>query len=179
MKNVNAPGFSLLELLITISLMTILIAVGMVSHTGFPLRVKAEILNAQLLRAISMARSEAVLHGRPVSLCKSRDHLHCQGNWQDGQILFLDDHEDGTVVDKKHVLYVFNARHPGELHWRSAFNRDYLQILPSGISRADNGTFWYCPKAGANPIWAIFVSQSGRARSAYPDHEGKIENLTC
>lgn len=171
-------GFSLIELVVTLSIIIIILAFTIPSQTIFLTKTNQNIASQQLLHAISLAHSEAILRGVPVSLCKSKDHTTCSGNWDDGQIIFTDDNRDGIVIDKSHVLTVLDPLKGATLHWRSALSRDYLQILSNGLS-TENGSFWYCTVKADNPAWAIRISQTGRARLEYPDQTGKINGLSC
>ena len=57
-------------------------------------------------------------------------------------------------------------------------NRTHLQFLPTGMTHAENGTFWSCDKEQVR--WAIVVSQAGRARMVLPDKNGKVgADVSC
>lgn len=156
-------GFSLLELLITFSIITIILGLTLPSHSQFLSKTKQTIASEQLLQAIKLTREEALLRGVNVTLCKSANHQNCGGTWQAGYIIFVDKTHNGVVNDQADVLYVFNA-HEGVLNWRSSLNRDDLQMLPSGLSAGENGTFSYSPNQLSKPVWTIVVNQAGRAR---------------
>ena len=153
----NSRGFSLLELMVTLIIVTILITLTVPSFITFSTQSKNTIIGKQLLRAINLARSEAQLRGVPVTLCKSRDHISCSGQWQDGQIIFID---DGSNT----ILEVFKTpRTKSVLHWQSSLNKDYLRLFPSGSTHNTAGTFWLCNQEG-KIVWKIIVSRQGRAR---------------
>jgi len=118
-----------------------------------------------------MARSEAILRGRMVSLCKSNDQTNCLGSWEEGQIIFADENQNGHVINAAHVLSVFSGRASGKLLWKSSLHRDYLQFLPSGLTNSQNGTFWFCEKNMKNPSWLIKINHLGRARFINNDNE--------
>lgn len=157
-------GFSLLELLVVISIISMTVILTVPAYQFIFKKSTSQILSARLLRAIQMARSEAMTRGIPVTLCKSKDHTTCSGAWQDGQILFVDEKQNGIVADKADVLYIFDKNFSGTLNWRSSLKRDYLQFLPSGLTAGENGTFSYSPADTKNPGWKIVVNQAGRAR---------------
>ncbi len=154
----NKLGFSLLELLITLSIIAILAVLTLPSYREFLVKSQDQVMSAQLLRAINLTRSEAIARNAVVSLCKN----------QDGYIIFS--------ADK--IIYKFrDISRDGILNWRAfPLDRDKLQFLPSGWPNAENGTFWYCHHAAKNPAWAIVLSQSGRARIVYPDKAGEIDD---
>ena len=121
---------------------------------------------SQLLRAINLTRSEAVSRGHSVTLCSSADHKTCSGQWGDGYIVFSD----------KKIIHIFqNISLAGTLNWRAfPLNQRSIEFLPSGLPKAENGTFWYCLPSAKNPAWAIVMNYSGRARVVLPNHAGAV-----
>jgi type IV fimbrial biogenesis protein FimT len=171
-------GFTLLEMLITLAIIAILTALVVPSHTWLLAGAKREIAGEQLLRAVNMARGEALLHGATVTLCGGRD-ASCSGRWRDGQVLFLDAARKGSVQGPSDVLFVFDALRGADLHWRSSLAKNYLSIDASGSTDDEDGTFWYCEFGARNPAWAMRINQAGRARLEYPDGAGRIGTLSC
>lgn len=160
-------GFSLIELLITLSIAIILFAVAIPLFKFFFIKSTDQVMSLQLFRAINLARSEALASGQSVTLCKSANQQTCIGEWKEGYL----------IHSGNKILYVFHtATNDGILHWR-AFpkSREDLQFLPSGFSRAENGSFWYCHSGATNASWAIVISQTGRARMVYPNKMGNVE----
>lgn len=85
-------GLSLVELMITITISGILLAVGVPSYRYVTNsnRVSAEVNG--LLMDMQFARSEAIKEGRPVTICTSAAGLKCDAtvNWESGWIVFMD-----------------------------------------------------------------------------------------
>lgn len=163
----NKNGFSLIELLITVSITVILLMLVIPDEKIFITKSEDEVMSQQLLRAIYLARSEAISRGETVMLCKSVDLKHCGGNdWLQGYIM--------TTNDKLLSSYQ-NIMSKGAIHWRSfPQGRNDLKFLSSGLSEIENGTFWYCPSTSSKAHWAIMMSPSGRARLVLPDANGDI-----
>ena len=85
-------GFTLVELLITIVIVTTLLAMGVPSLKDF---LKNNRLGAQsnaLVTALQVARSEAVKRGTDTVICASSNQTACTGNgdWDKGWIVFSD-----------------------------------------------------------------------------------------
>jgi len=172
-------GFSLIELLFTVAIAAVMFGLCVPAYNQFFTKSKESVLRMQLLHAINLARREVIMRGEAVTLCGSSDHVTCSEHWGSGQILFVDEKEDGRVIDKEHVISVFYSEAKGTLHWRSALGRDYLQILPDGLAHTENGSFWFCPVGVVDPVWAIVVNKAGRAYTKYPDRKGKINTFRC
>lgn len=168
-------GFSLLELLITLTIFIIMGILAVPAQQIFYTRTNEKIVCSELEQAINLTRNEAIMRDSLVVLCKSDDQKTCNEIGKNGYIIIAD----------KTVLYSFQNHLVENLHWR-AFPKDqtYLEFLPSGLPNAENGTFWYCPKPNQNPRWAIVMSQSGRLRVVNPDASGQVKDdkdipLTC
>ncbi|MDR3492721.1 MAG: GspH/FimT family pseudopilin [Gammaproteobacteria bacterium] len=173
-------GFSLLELIVTISIATILFALMIPSQKIFIDKTAEQVSSSQLLRAMSLARSEASSRGRVVSLCKSSDQKTCTGNWEQGQIIFVDENQNGQVQDSSYVLFSFASIKSGKIFWKSSLHKAYLQFLPTGFTNSQNGTFWFCEKDEKVPAWIIRVNRLGRARMINDAVEiNKEKELTC
>lgn len=166
MRPIFLFGFSLLELLITLIIIIILLAMSLPNEKIFINKSQDEVMSQQLLRAIYLARSEAITRNTTVTLCKSADSKTCSGDWLNGYIISTNDA----------ILSVYsNVTAQGVIHWRVFPNgRDRLTFFPSGLADIENGTFWYCNAPQAKARWAIVLSQSGRARLELPNEEGNI-----
>ena len=93
------PGFTLVELLITIVVVSILLAAGVPAFQSF---IKNNRVTSQangLISAIQLARNEAVKRGSVVTICASSDQSTCNvtdKDWKKGWIVFSDLNQDGV-----------------------------------------------------------------------------------
>jgi type IV fimbrial biogenesis protein FimT len=92
----NVSGFTLVELMITVSIAAILLGIAIPSFTD---TIKSNRLTTQandFVTALNFARSEAVKRGYQVTLCKSTDGATCvtTGNWAQGWVVFADQDND-------------------------------------------------------------------------------------
>jgi prepilin-type N-terminal cleavage/methylation domain-containing protein len=159
-------GYTLLELLIVLAIVAIL-AISAMPGWGRTLQARAgEVAIHELARAMNLARSEAVANGSLVTLCRSTNGTTCNGNWEDGMLLFTDANGDRVINGDDRVLRR-SGRVDGSLQLRSYPNRQYVQFTPLGFTNKQNGNFTWCP-VGRDVELAqqLVFSQSGRARFA-------------
>lgn len=150
-------GFTLLELLLAISIIAITLILAVPSYQQFIMRMQQNLSSFQLLKAIETARQEAIVRGEIVKLCKSKDMQTCGGDWNDGYIIL--------AGDKR--LYAFQktmGRAEGSIVWRARLGQEELEFLPTGLTRAENGAFLYCEQNAKFPSWLIVLNKSGKAR---------------
>jgi type IV fimbrial biogenesis protein FimT len=154
----KSSAFSLLELLITLTLLVILLLATVPSVQHLVLENRATQIANRFIAAINYARSEAIQLHQIITFCSSSDHKTCGGTWRDGQII---------LTPNGRLLRVYEALAVGDhLRWDSSFNRDnFLRLSPSGFTYGQQGSFYYCPaNKNLNYAWRIFVQQSGRMR---------------
>ncbi|GGC13926.1 prepilin-type N-terminal cleavage/methylation domain-containing protein [Oxalicibacterium flavum] len=106
----RARGFTLIELIVTILVAGILMAVAMPSFTQF---MKDAALGSQarsLLSDLQYARSEAVRRNLNVALCPSADGASCGSDgWNTGRLVFVDDDRDGSRGPGEELLRISEA----------------------------------------------------------------------
>ncbi len=161
-------GFSLLELLLVLSIVAVLSVITLSGTRFFWQKTQSDIFLTQLIRAIHLTRSEAIMRQENVILCGSQDQKKCADSFQAGYI----------IKTPEEILYHFkNMSEKGILHWRAfSLKRAQLEFLPSGWPHAENGTFWFCETKTAKPAWAIMINKSGRTKIVKPDSQGEVRD---
>ncbi len=162
----NKKGFSLIELMAVLGIVAILTVMSITGFKFFSEKSTADVLSAQLIHAIHLTQSEAILRQDKVYLCGSSDQTTCLNDWKMGYI----------IRTTNRVIYHFQTiAGKGILHWRSfPLNKQTLEFLATGFPNAENGTFWFCRKETEKPMWAVVLNQAGRLRIVYPDRNGNI-----
>jgi type IV fimbrial biogenesis protein FimT len=161
-------GFTMIELLVTLSIITLLMAVATPQLPAFIEKLQGEKALIAVARAIKVGRTAAIKTGVTVTVCRSSDALQCSGSWQNGLIVFTDQNKDRAINQNDKILLqlVFNNL-PGTIVWRAFQNRQYLQLNSRGDMIHQNGTFTYCASSGkAESAHQLVVSGTGRIRFA-------------
>ncbi|KGJ88262.1 GspH/FimT family pseudopilin [Thalassotalea sp. ND16A] len=171
-KLIPCLGFSLIELMVTVAIMSSLLTIGMPRYQDLIQRhyMKTEV--DKWLLALNLARQTAITSGNIVTLCPSSNGISCGKKWTDGAILFIDNNRDHAKDTSELLLQVVGAvQHRQLLTWRAFQNRKYIQFQQNGFTWNQNGTFRICanqPTLKYNR--ALIVTRSGRIRLS-KDHD--------
>lgn len=171
-------GFTLLELLICLFLLSVLLVSSTPGLESWLQRSRADQAQASLLSLLQYARNSALTFGVPVSVCGSASLAVCDGEWSAGVLVFLDDDGDGQRSIKESALRGVAGTDQVSLAWRAFGNRSFLQFTPQGFTRGQSGNFTLCVDGGTAPLARqLIVSAGGRVRIALDtDGDGRLEN---
>ena len=100
-------GFTLLELIVTVAMISIVMAFAVPSMTTFNQNDRLTTNINTLIGHLAYARSEAVKRSQPVSLCISSNSTSCTGSsWSEGWLLYVDTNNDGSLNGTDEILRV-------------------------------------------------------------------------
>lgn len=179
-------GFTLVELLIVLTIAAILTTIALPSFQDISERNRVTADVNKLVRALYLARSEAVKRRVRTTLCKSSNPEAslptCSGSWTQGWILFADTDNDKTYDNTEPLIAVHNGLMEGNtLMWNNGNN---LQYLPSGLASL-SGTFTICNSSKDKYHARGIIIGSGRVRRSYDSNndgvheDGGGDPLTC
>lgn len=173
----RSTGFTLIELMVTISVLAILLAVAVPNFQSFLLNNRLATSTNELVSSLAVARSEAVKRATRVTICKSANlnvaNPTCAtgATWQNGWIVFVDSGIAGTVDGTDEILRVFQPAVNNGMTITTGNNfSNWISYLPAGGSQGNgllaNGTFIVsfavCPTPATNMARNIAVNSTGR-----------------
>lgn len=171
------PGFTLLELLVTLAVIAIVVAFAVPSFNSMILDNRITSAINEVSSLISFARSEASKRpGGYVTLCPTSDNTSCNGTdaWGDGWLIMLDTDGDRTLDASDQVLRVVGELGDGLSLDIDGFTGGGLfvqfdgrgQPAAAGTLGASAGTFVVCDGRGDSAARGIVVMVSGQLRAA-------------
>lgn len=181
MNQQRMAGVTLIELLVTITIAGILLAIATPSYTNITnsSRIAAEING--LVGDLQFARSEAIKEGQAITVCASADSTSCSGstNWNTGWIVFYDADGDGNFDNGEVALRIqktFNSTDTFQATNSVAainFNREGIA---AGIA---NGTLIKLHDATANSNWTRCVSINMVGQIVSQKYGDVLNAVTC
>jgi len=169
-------GYSLLELIVTITIGAVLVGLATPALRGLILDSRqVGDINA-LVHAVQLARSEAAKRRRPVVLCKTVDRIHCGNSnvtWDQGWMVFAnkDDQQPPQRSADEPLIWAHQPAMVGSI----TGNRANFQFRPF-FWRSTNGTITFCDERGVAAARAVIISYTGRPRVS---HQGPGRRLSC
>jgi len=157
-------GFTLVELMVTISISAILMTVAIPSFRDFLLNNRRSTQANDFVLALTSAKSEAVKRGVPVTLCSRASDTTCAGSttWDSGWLVFVDNNlPRGTINGTDIVLQVRPPLEGGNTLRAGA--RSFVTFQNTGFSSGFTDTFNLCDVRGAADGRSILVNNVGRS----------------
>ena len=173
----QSAGFTLIEMMVTIVVLALLLAVGIPSFRDFMRNSRMVSAANDVVTDFNLARSESVKRRVPVTLCKSQDGAACDADasapfrsW----IVFVNLDRDSPAVreDGEPLLRAYGRWDAGRIN----ANRATLSFRPFGQSGV-TATFTFCDPRGPVAARAVIISQTGRPRVS--DRSASNGPLTC
>jgi type IV fimbrial biogenesis protein FimT len=92
-------GFTLVEMMITVMVMAILLAIAVPSFRNMVINNQVRTFGYNLYSSLLLSRSEAIKRNTNVTVCASSNGTSCTGSWSQGWITFVGSPSTvGTVV---------------------------------------------------------------------------------
>lgn len=159
-------GLTLVELIITISVVGILSSIALPSFGKLMQKNKMTSLHNELLSSLSLTRNIAISRGSFATLCKSNqvgNNCDSSASWEDGWIVFPDRNNNG-VVDVGEDIIAMNNALPEQI--AISFTRNRITYGAQGYARGYSGIFTFCDNRGEVEKQGMVISNNGNIRVA-------------
>lgn len=168
----RARGFTLVELMVVLTITGVLLGAGIPAFTSLFRSVKLSTATNDLFGSILLARSEASKRHSRAALCKSADGVSCSsgGGWEQGWIVFHDANNDGLRDESEPVLSHVQALSSDLRLSGNLYVARYISYAPTGEAKLVSGAFQagtitLChPSLRGGEARTIVISNSGRPR---------------
>ena len=170
-------GFTLIELMVSVSVISILAAIAIPNFNDFIVRMRVDNEISQLHRMLLITRNSAINSGKKAIICPLDNSHQCTPQWHKELSVFIDDNDNKQFDGDEKVIKI-RASITTEDKLIYGKGRNKITFKPTGqLSGLANGTFRYCPKNYKNHSRGIVVARSGRVyQSSDIDNDGIDEN---
>jgi type IV fimbrial biogenesis protein FimT len=176
-KNIRLKGFTLIELMVSVSVTSILALIAVPNFSDFIIKMRVDNEISKLHRMLIMTRNAAINSGQKAIICPLDVSFQCTDQWQNELSVFVDENDNKKFDTNEKIISVREQINTSDklLYGKS---RNKITFKPTGhLSGLANGTFRYCPSTHKSNSRGIVVARSGRLyQSSDLDNDGIDEN---
>lgn len=172
MTTTQNRGLTLVELLITLIILSILLSIALPAMDREVAKSRQRELIATYNGAFSFARSQAVHAGTFVSICPLSTSNQCVDDWSLPAAIFPDQ-DKNLQPDSNIVWKVIPPVTSYRIKSRTG-GRGYLTFGPNGLIHGASGSLIACPEQNSRqPMSYLGVNRGGRFRAV---HDEDLDN---
>lgn len=167
MKPTPLKGFTVIELIIALSMLSILTAYAIPNYRTFKLNKSMTAEINRLVATINYARNKSIMLQEHVILCASESLISCDGNsqWHGGWMVFVD-YDRNREYDGTDLMLQNEINMTRGLEAKASHFRPKIRFDQTGFAPGTNLTIRFCDQRGKEHGKAIVISNVGRPRLA-------------
>jgi Tfp pilus assembly protein FimT len=163
-------GFSLFEILLVLSIGSVLIFFALSWGNGIMDKNRAYHYANIVGDAIAFARANSIVHGQKIFFCHDTEGTVCG---------VIKNNCPAVVTESGQILRFLPQLSRGDklCFGISSSEKDkHLVFMPHGLVDGRNGSFYYCPRGRSDHALSIIFNKAGRARIDTVDSQGNKIN---
>lgn len=158
-------GFTLIELIVVLTIASILLSIGIPSFYELSRRSQSDTQIENIRQLLLEARTKAIVNSHTVTICPSTDHKSCSLNWQNSLMAFVDTNRNQLVDGNEAILKIQSLKSNYTLTWKAFGNKSYLTYSAMGTINHNNGTLTLCPNDKKSHYGRrLIINKGGRVR---------------
>lgn len=174
-KRARIYGFTLIDLMITLSLLLFSLSIGIPSLTMMLKKSEAKALRHTITNTMQFARSYSLTTGKTTTVCGTNDSMECVKRDFRQLTVFIDANDNKVVDGMDEVLSVSQLNYNGSMWMTASLNRKYISFDYRGFSK-QAGSFIYCKPQYPRVNSRVTISMPGRIYIARDsDNDGVVE----
>ncbi len=143
LKSTTPKGFTLVELLVTLSIIAILAGIAAPVFQEQISRSKRDTSISALYHMYQLGRTHAIDNHKLVHFCGSDDLQSCEKKWSKYAVIFVDEDNNNQPSEQEIISVHHFTNKPIHFITRSGFGRSYTILRPNGAVKLA-GSIVYC-----------------------------------
>jgi type IV fimbrial biogenesis protein FimT len=165
-------GFTLIEMIVTLTIAGILIAFAAPAMRDFILNQRLATQANDFIGDLNLARSEAIRRATNVTVCKqggtpASPSCGISAAWSAGRVVFVDTDSDGQLDLNETVLRVRESLDGNNTLNSIGTTTNSIVFASTGLTTLTTGmevTMRFCDSRGPGKAVTLFINYTGRAR---------------
>lgn len=157
-------GFTLLEIMIILVVVSILTMIAIPSMTTFTQNDRLTTNINTLVGHLAYARSEAVKTSQQVVVCASNDAATCSGGWTDGWIVYIDADADNSFTAGEQVIRAQQALDGNNTLTATGIGAQIVYDNRGFVNAASVGSMLLCDDRSGPHGKTVRITTTGRVR---------------
>ena len=177
----TAQGFSLLEVMVSVSIVSILSMLILPNLNDFIVRMRVDDEISMLQRMLLITRNTAINHSSNAVLCPLNNGGQCTTDWHKELSVFVDTNNNRQFdpLENESILTTKPAIKTDDILIYGIGRQSVIYQATGHLSGLSNGTFKYCPFDHQDKSRGVVVARSGRIYSTSDvDNDMKDETRT-
>ena len=162
----TCAGFSLLEAIYTLTLMTCLIAMATPASVNWIDKQKMHSSQVDFFRIASQARALAMTRQRRVTLCPLTDQGTCSNSWSNRISSFIDTNGNRQLDSGEEIIQTLLLADTVRLNWHGMQPTHSIQFSSQGMALVSNGTMSFCSRKPEVKNKAVIINRQGRIKTS-------------
>lgn len=172
-------GFTLIEMLLTVTVLGILLSIGVPSFANQFKRTLSDADTERIAQAIRFARAYAISQNAEITTCFSDDLYTCNRRAHKAIMVFKDKNLNRKADHGETVEFAKLDDSEAQVLFNMSVGRHYIRHRPNGTVK-EFGHITYCPKDNdLRYATRLIVSRMGRARAAQDEDGDGIVNAVA
>lgn len=160
----KTSGYTLLELLITLTLVGAVFAIGIPSMNTFIQNDRLVTQINTLVGHLAYARSEAVKRSQQVAVCASDDAATCSGGWADGWVVYIDANGNNSLDGGEEIIRTKEALEGNNTLTPTGIGLQVTYDYRGFVNAASVGTMLLCDDRSGDYGKTVRITNTGRVR---------------
>ena len=166
LRTIRQAGFTLIELMVALSVLAILAAAAVPNFSSFIHRSRMTTESSNLVSDVEIARSEAARRNTTITVCPTADGTNCTSDWTQRRVVFVDSNGDNIISNGEEVIRKSDPPASSMVIVASSLSTGATSIRLRSWGAPDSlGSWQFCEKSSTSAGQRVSLTGSGKPTS--------------